>query len=142
MAKLRRQIFSKEYAKPFDSERSGHMKKRDAYKSSCDFSPRKKMRSTSLKQKICKKDNLGRRNYLERFCLYSSKPLLRLNKDTLHPHSRVERVEEESNDWPNCFNHLGKEHMKPKSERKVFVNDEKKFQNCDPFGNPKDRFKK
>ena len=54
----------------------------------------------------------------------------------------IEKVDNESNDWPTYLNGLGKTHLIPKSERKVYVNDEMKFKNCDPFGNSKDRFKK
>jgi len=56
--------------------------KEEKYKTSTNFGKKAKpftQRSKSLMENNCKKDSMGRRNYLERFCLYAGKPLLRLN---------------------------------------------------------------
>jgi len=128
MKTLKVRQFAKKGKRPFDKSKTGRMMDKQSYST---------WKKTSNRAVTSEKTNTD--HLIPRTNLYTTKPLLRLNKD-FHDLDGIKNAQSESNDLPrwlqaNCY-----EHMRPLNARAKKIEEERKYRDCNIFGYKQRKF--
>jgi hypothetical protein len=113
LRKVRRHIFTQGYKKPFDKTRASKVLSKE------DFSKRSSVKPIAAAEpKTTKGRNKKKSHFIERQCLYRTKPLLRLNNDFL-PKEKVTNSQKESADRPDFLKNANYDHLRVMNTRQL-----------------------